>query len=365
MLPDTVTFWMLMAYCGAALQDKVYVDWSVKPIFPNLPLMIVMPSGRGKTGGMNTIRPLFDICLPYRIREDSTAESAMKQFAENARSYTGNSVCLWEVPEMADVFGRKDYQQGLIARVTRILDAPKDREISRSTGNVHLRIQGHAVMSWIAGTTFEWLGQHVEDAVSSGGFLPRLVTLYTTEAPKWIPDPKRDETIERKLNGELYEMLRTFGKPSPVSLPPEWEDVSKSVYNDLISSGDSQSTAFIARRQENILRIWLILKSLTQFTHDLRTSLLASKYLENQAIRLSEDLILTQNPLLRRVSAFCVSHPQGVSFAAMCRSIRGITGNQLEACLSDLVKQGLVDWSPRTHGEAGIIKPKGEEKANG
>jgi len=356
MLPDWVTFWILMAYCGAALQDSIYVPWTGKPIFPNFPLLVVMPSGRGKTSTMTTCKPLFNRCLPYQIPEDSTAESAVRMFSQMGRSRHGNSVCMWEIPELADVFGRKDYQQGLIARVTRLLDAPYDKEISRATGNLQIRISGHAVMSWMAGTTFDWLEKHVEDAVTSGGFLPRLITLYTNEAPKWVPNPVKDAEVESKLNAELYRILNQVGSrmAQEVKLPEEWLGVSKWVFDEQIDALGTIAEPFIARRQENIIRIWLILKTLTTTYDSLTTSQNIAKWLENHSVRLAEDLILRQNPLLKRVLEYVV-RIRSCSFAKACRGIRGVSARELEAVLHDLKKQGLIQWDGRT-GEAGTIE---------
>ena len=360
MLPDWVSFWTLMAYCGAALQDHVYVAWSGKPVFPNLPLLLVLPSGTGKTSTMNTIRPIFRNCLPRTIPEDSTAESAIRILSSQCMSRFSNSVALWEVPELADVFGRKDYQQGMIARITRLLDAPKDREISRATGNVQFQIRGHAVLNWIAGTTFEWLQSHVEDAVSSGGFLPRLLIIYTNEDPKWIPDPQRDEATENALNQELYAIISGVASPTQriISLDEKWTSVSRQCYEDLLKlRKDSSSGPFVARRQENILRIYMILNTLTTSYDTLTTSTRCAQFLENQAFRLSQDLLFTTNRLFEKVLGYVVSHPKGASFAAVCRGIRGATARAIGECLEDLVKRGLVEWNPRGYGETGMVRP--------
>lgn len=370
MLPDSACFWIVVAYAGAAIGDRCFVDWAPKPIFPNFPLMVVMPSGWGKTGAMNTARPLFDNCLPYRIPEDCTAESAVRAFAQNARSRFSNSVCIWEIPELADVFGRKDYQQGLIARVTRLLDAPKDREAFRVTGNVQFRIQGHAVMTWVAGTTMEWLSQHVEDAVSSGGFLPRLINLYEEANPKWIPNPQRDETQIRTLNSELYQLLNADTSPVSIAvpLPDWWEEVSQKTYEDLVASKDTLATPFIARRQENILRIWLIFTKLGSVSKwntvgemtqsfDIRSTCLnCAQWLENQSVKLSEDLIVRQNPLFERVLGIVERRQNGVKFSEIIRLVRGMTAFQLSNVLRDLVDRGLIKWNG-LKGDHGIAKP--------
>jgi hypothetical protein len=358
MLPDWTAFWLLMAYCGAALQDTIYIRWATKYIYPNFPILLVMPSGRGKTGGMNVIRPIFDRCLPYQIPEDSTAESAIRMLGNNARSRYGNSVAIWEVPELADVFGRKDYQQGMIARVTRLLDAPKDKEISRVTGAVQIRIQGYAVMNWLAGTTFEWLQEHVEDAVASGGFLPRLITLYTEEPPKWVPNPVRDEKLEAELNAELYSLLSAIGnrEASIVELGDEWNTVSKRWHDELVSAEDSLEATFIARRQENLLRIYLITQALTKSYENLVMAETCSKWLEQQSVRLAEDLLLRTNPLMKRVLRKVEKHPGGISFSDMCRRIKGMNAKTLSPILTDLRQQGLVQWNME-RGEKGIVKP--------
>lgn len=359
-MPDECVFWTVMSYCGAAIQDRVLIDWAGKPIYPNLPLLIVAPSGYGKTSTMHLVQRLFGRELPYKIPEDSTAESAAKVMAKYGGTYFRNSVAYWTIPEMADVFGKKDYQQGLIARVTRILDNPRDREVSRSTKDEVIRIPGVAVLNWMAGTTFEWLSQHVEEAVSTGGFLPRLMVLNTEEKPKFVPDPQRDEGQEIELGQELGSILKAITLRDPIALKlsdvPEWESIARDTYDDLIAADGTGKQPFIARRDENIIRIYLIFHTFTTNYDSLRQSILSSKWFENQAVRLAEDLVLRQNPVYERVLGYVVRHPEGVSFGAICRGVRGIRSSVAKAILHDLRDSGIIEWDGRVGG-LGIAKP--------
>ena len=390
--PDEIVFWTLMAYCGAALQDRIVINWAPKPIFPNLPVLIVSPSGRGKTGAARTITPLFDDCLPYQIPEDSTAESVLRDMAVYARSRTGNnSVGLWIVPELADVFGRKDYQQGMIARVTRLLDAPWGRQVSRmSLGQMgHMVINGYAVLTWIAGTTMEWLTHHVEEAVASGGFLPRLLTVYSGQFFKFIPDPQRDLVAEKELNLELRQLLAALPNQTSVVLPPYWLEITKGIYEDQKELDETPGQVFVARREENLLRVWLILSVFTNkpaatlpweidsnSTLDVALSLI--KTIELSGIEVAERLkvlkitgydpyervknllqsskrwpkLLDNNDLTCRKNDGSVTRQ--ITFREICR-LAHVRARHLKFVLKDMMDTDEIEWNGKT-GEAGIIK---------
>jgi len=363
MLPDAAIFWTIAAYCGAALQDKLCVDWAVKPIYPNLPLLIVMPSGRGKTGAANAAEPLFDRCLPYKIAEDATAESVTTDLAMYGRGVGGNTIGIWVIPELADIFGQKDYQQGSVARLTRLFDNPLNREISRRTSG-RVMMQGRCVLSWIAGTTFEWLQRHVDEAVSAGGFLPRLLVIHSKEMSKFVADPQRDETLIRDLNTELFGILSQVPTTRVPLLPEQWLPIAESAHNDKIVAADTPRETFIARRPENILRISMILgvfgkaqKVRSLFSTSsvtLGNAEKCCKWFEDQAVKLSSDLKVR---LFGRIVNSVAEHTERrgtVSYFDLCHDYN-ILSYDLRLALRELVDQGRVKWNGMT-GKAGVVE---------
>jgi len=335
--------------CGAALQDALSVDWSVKPIYPNLPLMIVGPSGIGKTGAMRAAMPLFEGCLPHRIAEDCTAEAATADFAERGRTRIGNTCALWSVPELADVFGQKDYQQGSVARLTRLFDNPRDRETHRRTSSP-IRIQGDSVLSWIAGTTIDWLREHVDEAVSAGGFLPRLFVVYLQSPPKFIPNPQHDYEIIKKLNTEILQLTRdVLFSPHKIPVGDEWDAISRQAYDDYISRFGTDGATFAARRDENVLRIWLILNKFGQMRANavkMRVAETCAKWIENQVLTLSSDLRVREFGWgVSRLRAY-LEDKKCVSYTTLSKNL-GIPSHDLKSYLKELWELGEIKWDGR------------------
>jgi len=361
-MEDAALFWILMSFAGASLGDKVYVDWAGKPVYPNLPLLLVAPSGSGKTFAMSLAKRVFGRELPYQIPEDSTAESAAKVLSKYGNSRFRNSVGLWVMPEMTDIMGKKDYQQGLVARITRLLDNPYERAISRSTKDEILVIPGIAVLTWVAGTTFEWLSEHTEEAIGAGGFLPRLNCIYLEGLDrKFVPNPKRDEKVERDLEAELRNLIDdvAYRDPKVIDLDslPEWESISKGIYEEILQAqhNEPHKVPFISRRDEHTVRIYLILNTLTQTFATLSQAEICAKWLENQTFRLTNHLEFRNFAVYQRVLRSCESSAEGVSFAQLSRNTR-LDSGQLAYAIEDLVNRGLLEWNPKAKGETGIIR---------
>lgn len=351
--PDQIVFWIIMALLGASLKDKIVVKWTVKRVFPNLPLLIVAPSGYGKTGAVNACKPIFANCLPNIISEDSTAESALMQFAQSG--FEKIATCgLWVVPELADIFGKKKYQEGLIPKITRILDAPKDHEICRKSSE-KLTIKGHAVLNWIACSTFQWLSEYVEESMSTGGFLPRLLSLYTESDPKFVPDPICDEQIESYLNLELVKVLKTI-KHSYFQVDQNIKDLFFETHQALILGKDSDTQGFTARRDENLLRIYIVLKAfggITETSEILRVANGCCKWFESNSISLynrlknnkSRNLVNSYNEIYHKcVRNFKKNINKELNYTKTCRNL-GLKSSELQKVLKDCKEVGLIAWS--------------------
>ena len=374
-LPDSVTFWTLMSFCGAALQDRLFIGWSGKPIFPNLPLLVVGPSGIGKTSAINTIEPLFNRVLPVRVPEDSTAESIARYLAQNqARTPYNNSCGMWIVPELADVFGRKDYQQGMIARVTRLLDNPKDRAVDRKSLQSPIVIPGYCVLTWIAGSTMDWMQKHVDEAVTAGGFLPRLFVCDASGDLNFVPDPEVDDAVIQELNTELLQLLPQvqFGGAKRIYLQqyPEWVKLRKTIFEEYHAARNDPEGPFIARRAENTLRIWLIINGMQKCSIDVATispiinemqkvqhnaasmqhCAKLAQWFENQAVSVAKRLKCSNaaypTPLQENTYRVLqsIKSNQVVTYHILCANLR-MTSRDLYAALVDLRDQGLIKWN--------------------
>lgn len=367
--PAGIIFWTVFALLGACLRDKIYIDWATKTIFPNFPLLIVAPSGWGKTGAVNACMNIFDGVLPYTIPEDSTAESFTSQFSKYSVKGNFATCVLWVVPELADIFGKKSYQEGLIARLTRLLDAPKDRKVSRKNQDDET-IWGRAVFNWISCTTFIWLAENVDVSVSTGGFLPRVFTVKTEEPPRKNTNPVRDHAKEEALNKELKKAVGHL-KSTPLAITPDIEAILDQNYKDHMESIGTELENFIARRDENFLRIYLVLRVFGGITeHDglLRLSYGCCKFFENNNLTLLRDINNNKN---RNKNFTTKSHDRVIKkfrnsvirkkpehfYAQVCRDLN-LHSDELKAILTDLAEKGCIEWNKATgtHGKILVLE---------
>ena len=294
--PEEIIFWTIFSFCGASLQDSIYVDFSGKPIFPNFPLMIIAKSGVGKSTSLSIVERIFLHTLPHIIPEDATSESMFKNFAMfGTESYQATSA-MWIVSEMSDTFGGKDYQRGLVQRITRLLDNPKDKTISRSSDKEDddpIRIKGYALFSPIFATTFEWFIKFCDESASIGGFLPRMNPIKCDEECRFTELPVRDAEKELYFNMKLKAIIRAGDKGSQ-KICPEIESMRHDFYKELTKCHDENERVFLARKCETYLRIYLILRVFSagfrDHAHILRMSLILCNYVINQGLIMIRDI---------------------------------------------------------------------------
>lgn len=351
---------------GACLKDKVYIDWATKTIFPNFPLLIVAPSGWGKTGAVNSCMSIFEGLLPYVIPEDCTAESFMRQFASISKAEDFSTQALWVVPELADIFGKKKYQEGLIARITRILDAPKNRKVARSGDDKVQVINGYAVFNWISCTTFTWLAESVEESASTGGFLPRLFVVNTSDPPRRNTNPQRDHIQEQNLHNELSGILSKIHR-YPLLITKDVEAVLEKNYLEHMKAIGTDLENAIARRDENFLRIYLVLRTfggINDLTELLRLSYGSCKYFEYNNLNIIKQLNNSKNRnnkfsqknydrVIGTLRKTVRAEKNELIYSKLCRSL-DLHSDELRNILNDLQQKSYIEWDGKT-GDSGVI----------
>ena len=254
--PDKIIFWSLMALCGASIRDRIYFDFAGKMIFSNLPLLIIAPSGVGKTSSITLLERIFHGELPYKIPENCTSESFFKNFAMKGTKSETSTSCLWVLPEMADVFGKKDYQSGIAPKITRLLDNPINSTVSRMKDD-DLIIENIALLNWICGSTYRWLIDYCEIGTSTGGFLPRLAIVHCEDDPRFTQRPTSDKNYEYYLHDKLKKALLAMPLGS-LEFTDEIEAVRYSFHEDLLKCKDDDTRNFIARQWETFAKIYMV-----------------------------------------------------------------------------------------------------------
>lgn len=361
--PSMIIFWSIFAFAGASLKDRIWFDFAGKSIFPNFPLLIIAGSGIGKTSSLDIIERLFFEELPYRVPENVTSEALFKNFATKGTQSLKTTSALWITPEMGATFGKKDYQSGIVASITRALDNPKNMTVSRMSGE-DITIKNTALLNWICASTFVWLLEYCKEGTSSGGFLPRLETIHCQDDPKFTPFPSMEADVELDLNIKLKKVLSEIevGKKEWTN---EIEAVRKEYHDDLIACKDENVRNYIARQSESFGRIYLIfsvfLRKFRSSSDIVSVSKICCKWLLNNKLSLYRHIILrnilpSSKKMLEAINRkFRKNLNKSLNYVHVLRDIKGLKTDVFEPLLKFYHEHGVVTWNEKKGNDGTLI----------
>lgn len=192
--------------CGAAvlslaLKRDVWVDQEMWKVYPAMSVMLVGPSGVGKNTAIGAAKEIAKL-LEVPIIGGNTIEALVDQVQR-----CGNPAsCLITAEELADMIGKKDYQQGLISGITDLLDTKDFKDISLKSSS--RRIQAPTV-GFMCGSTPLWLHSMLPKDSMGGGFYGRFLVAAEKEAKRFTSLTKRLPKADRDAAKEALGNFNT------------------------------------------------------------------------------------------------------------------------------------------------------------
>lgn len=184
--PKSFILFSGMAILGACLGRKVWIDQDVHIVRPMLNLLLIGPSGIGKSSAVKIARKLLPFVpewnRPQFIEGGATKEKLHRDLAIQPKAII---FC----PELAAFFSKEKYKENLIPYVTNLLDYEDVVELRTVKDDV-IRIENPEV-SILGGSTVEWLQEQLPNAAVSGGFLARFLILNEEHKGQKIANPHR------------------------------------------------------------------------------------------------------------------------------------------------------------------------------
>lgn len=184
--PKSFLLFSGMAMLGACLGRRVWLDQDIHQVRPMLNLLLIGPSGIGKSSAVKVAKKLLpyvpEFQRPQFIEGGSTKEKLHMDLVEQPKA-------ILFAPELAAFFSKEKYKENLIPYVTNLLDYEDAIEIrTRRDGIVTVL---NPSVSVLGASTLEWLQDQLPDSAVSGGFLARFLILNEDAKGQRIANPHR------------------------------------------------------------------------------------------------------------------------------------------------------------------------------
>jgi hypothetical protein len=335
---------------GIGVHRRVWFDRGIHKVFPLLNLILLGPSGIGKTtaidAGLELVENTFTDpgAAPQILKDETTPEGLHSALSRN-------SWALVVAPELATMFNKQKYMEKMIPYVTNLLDY-KDTVDRYLVSQGQVRVHTPSV-SVLGGSTIEWLQDAVPDSALKGGFLPRFLMLHERSRWQKIAHPMEAlgraerERLER-YQAQVYREFEDIVRNAPEG-PRGWLDYSVAdVYGrwyDAYASPTEALEPFAARASMWVTRLALLMSLCRQATaideEDLRTAIALFEYVEN---RLAEALQF-YTPRGRLLKAVLDSTPyEAISCQVLFRRLKHLaTAREVRELLESLRESGDVE----------------------
>ncbi len=211
-VPLTYSIFSSLCTIGAALGRRVYLRMGHFNIWPNYCVILIGPPGLKKTTAGDIAAGLVkETTLCPCLADQVTPERLITVLKASGHHfiYAG---------EMSVLFGKQKYNEGLITKMLRILDSPK--EYIAETVAREQEILTDLAVSFIGCTTPSLLATSMPAEVTSSGFMSRFVLVVERDTHRefHIPqDPPVAEGIKIKKQLERLKGMTGEMKLSPAA----------------------------------------------------------------------------------------------------------------------------------------------------
>jgi hypothetical protein len=341
--PRSYILFSSMACLGACLGRRVRFDLDVHKTYPLLNVLLIGPSGIGKSTAMRDIacNHLLN-AVPEDIRPQLLTGKSTKEAIHQDISINPKSIIL--ASELANLFSKERYNEGMVAYVTDLLDLSPTRVRTKSGGNVVIHKPECCIMG---GSTRAWLQEMLPNNAGEGGFLPRFLIINESFKYQRIADPRRylNDKQRAELATERERAIYDFVKLVRITEGLiDFEDYEASdCYSEWYSTFLPESGAlapFAARAGAHVLRLSLLVaisRSRDRIdADDVRAGICLYTYATNKLA----EVVIPLSPEGKKVTKIMeVLGNMSLSATEIRRAMRNYMGSaDVDRVLGDLVR---------------------------
>lgn len=234
-----------------------YENW--RPTYAMLNILLIGPSGIGKSSSVSMAKELLPFVpqekQPQFISGSSTREKLHADLVINPHAIVFAA-------ELATLFSKEQYKEGLIAYVTNLLDYEARVETRTRKDDVSYVENPEVVL--LGASTREWLTNMLPDTAAQGGFLPRFLLVLADQRGQRVPNPRRrlSDAQQTELKERHLAACNAFTSVALSEGELDWEDsAAASTFNRWYDNNTTPTgglAPFYARSHEMVLRIAML-----------------------------------------------------------------------------------------------------------
>lgn len=250
----------VMGILGGILGRKIYMYYDTwRPTYAMLNIILIGPSGIGKSTSVSMAKELLPF-VPQEKRPQFIAGSSTKEKLHADLVINPHAIVF--AAELATLFSKEQYKEGLIPYVTNLLDY-EERVESRTRKDDVTYVERPEV-TILGASTRDWLTNMLPDTASTGGFLPRFLPVLEEQRGQRIANPRRQlSTEQQQAVKERYDQVcNAFTRIALSEGELDYEDSeAASLYGRWYNSNTTPTgglSPFYARAQEMVLRIAML-----------------------------------------------------------------------------------------------------------
>jgi hypothetical protein len=276
-VPDRFHRWVGLSLIAGAVQRKVSLKQDLIHYFPNIYVMLVSHPKQGKSTAIDRgadllesfrrdLNPNFRI-IPTRVTDAAFIEE-MKiveriPLAQNPSIMVPQSAGYFYAGE-ASASALQNLYGDFVATLTAMYDCPKFYR-SKTKGNPLLVEIENACMNVLAGTTFSYLRELVNDRTIEGGFASRLIYVVAPERKvrDGIWETKKEGPSASFRNALIQDLNHINGLMGPVKVSDGWRKRYEAWQPEfdqyIIDLNSSALESLLTRKDMNLIKVSMLL----------------------------------------------------------------------------------------------------------
>ena len=342
--PTSYLLFGAMAVFSACVGRRTYIDQDVHQLWPMFNLLLIGPSGIGKSTAIDITKGLtegLDEGAPTIIQGATTPEELHQTLRLQPKA-------ILRASELAAFFGKQKYMEGLVPYTTELLDYKEVQE-RRTRRDGLVTVQAPTV-TVIGGSTLEWLQEQLPDSATTGGFLARFFIVEEKHKRQRVANPadvmtptQRARLLKRRSECvQEFQSLVEAVQPSTMKFKDYTVQDVYSVWYHTHVPMSGFLAPFAARAGTFILRLAMLIalscKRMQIQKQDMRAAITMYEYMASKLLNVVVPFTVKGKLMQKIVEAVGA---QGISKRGLYRSMKNfITVNEVNSLVDSLKQAG-------------------------